>query len=474
MSKIQFQNKIQLNSKPEVSEQNKLTAENVNEIKESVNALYEEKAPLEDNKVPAENLPEVYFDGLVGSGTALNPYKFNGNPEEYLKSLPGYEEGVERILYGGGASGFSWGPVPTGGTQEQLATPALVAGSPTVNSIPLSWNEITDATGYVVQRSTQANFAGAVVVFSGNATSFSEYTLQANTTYYYRVRATAAGYAASGWDDVSAATVASGNIVPPAPTNAVVDDVNNTFNFTYAVGYADSIAEYEFTLDGGSTYNTASQKPIQVGNVNKAIGQVGVRVKAAAGRDSSATLFNQSAYTQSAGPDLGSSVTSFKYLNGMQSDGNGTITRVNQPDSAGAPLVFELGGSQVGFASMRFPTSFTLPGEGSTAVLSMGVGTDPHYGDADATIAVWAQTGGGLVYRVKGAAAVYTTNGIVSGNGIIRIRVNLTTAFLEISNNSGTTWTEITNTSRPSGTLGFKLNASGNQYKAVDLRSKSE
>lgn len=94
---------------------------------------------------------------------------------------------------------------------------------------------------------------------------------------------------------------ASGNITPAAPTQGTVNDTLNTFDWTNSSGYT-ALGDYEYTLNGGSTYTTVTAKPIDIGNVAKSIGQVGVRVKAATGRNASATLFNASAFTVAALP----------------------------------------------------------------------------------------------------------------------------------------------------------------------------
>lgn len=68
------------------------------------------------------------------------------------------------------------------------------------------------------------------------------------------------------------------------------------------------ITEHEYTLDGGVTIQPCTSSmangdgtaTIPVGNVAKAIGQVGVRVKAAAGRNPSPWLFNQQVFTATA------------------------------------------------------------------------------------------------------------------------------------------------------------------------------
>lgn len=86
--------------------------------------------------------------------------------------------------------------------------------------------------------------------------------------------------------------------VPDAPTLPITNDENNTFDWTYSPSYTTPNL-YEFTLNGGTTWATVTTKPISVGNVAKAIGQVGVRVKASGTNSVSAALYNTSAFTTS-------------------------------------------------------------------------------------------------------------------------------------------------------------------------------
>lgn len=279
----------------------KVTQANLEEMKNAINTnadVLENKAPLEGGVVPLPNLPSIFFKGLTGEGTVAVPFELSGgsggqaSAEDYLKSLPGYEEGTEKILFGG--NGFSWGPVPAG-AQPPLGATTLSFGTPSVNSIPLSWTGVIDATRYVLQRADNNLFTGAVVAYNGPGLSFSESDLAPNATYYYRVRATASGFAAGDWSIINATTAASGNITPPAPTAGVINDTQDTFDWTNATGYS-ALSNYEYTLNGGTDYSPAIVKPISVGNVTKAAGQVGVRVKADTGRSFSATLFNVSAF----------------------------------------------------------------------------------------------------------------------------------------------------------------------------------
>lgn len=86
-----------------------------------------------------------------------------------------------------------------------------------------------------------------------------------------------------------------GTVTPNAPTGATTNDVAKTFDWTNTPGYT----VYEYTLNAGSTYATATAKPQPVGNFTYAPGQVGVRVKAGSGNTASATLYNTAGFTQS-------------------------------------------------------------------------------------------------------------------------------------------------------------------------------
>lgn len=103
----------------------------------------------------------------------------------------------------------------------------------------------------------------------------------------------------SDYSTVTTTEPPTGNTTPAAPTAPVQDDAFDTFNFTYNPSFA-SLSDYEQTLDGGTTVTALGAKPIVVGNVNKAAGQVGVRVKAATGRNVSAWLFNTQPFTVTA------------------------------------------------------------------------------------------------------------------------------------------------------------------------------
>lgn len=114
--------------------------------------------------------------------------------------------------------------------------------------------------------------------------------------------ASEAGYSPIRWNNTSGQIehmtggVWTNTAATPAPTSAVLDDTANTFNFTYATGIT-SNAEYEQTLNGGTTWTALSAKPITGLTGAHAINTVGVRVKASGARPASQPLYNTVAFT---------------------------------------------------------------------------------------------------------------------------------------------------------------------------------
>ena len=88
-------------------------------------------------------------------------------------------------------------------------------------------------------------------------------------------------------------------IDPPAPTSFSINDVDNTASFVNAVGYVATDHEYRWRTGGVYTaFTSATSNIISVGNFIVIIGDMEIRVKAAAGsRNASAVLTNSTAFT---------------------------------------------------------------------------------------------------------------------------------------------------------------------------------
>jgi hypothetical protein len=249
------------------------SAAEYNAMKASINAVYDflftngiigtiKKEALPDAILSVNQFEELP-DGMIGMRT------------DYLQSLN----------LGGGTA-----------LPKLIAPAPLIATAISVSQINLSWPAGQSATSYTLQRSINSNFSGAENIYVGALLAFSNTGLAGNTQYYFRLKSSAQGYYDSDYTMASATTQAPGAITPAAPTNFVVDDNANTGAWTANPLYT-SFADYEVSLDGGSTL-IAATNPINVGDVNKAIGQVAVRVKAASGRNSSGWLTNATAYAK--------------------------------------------------------------------------------------------------------------------------------------------------------------------------------
>ena len=64
---------------------------------------------------------------------------------------------------------------------------------------------------------------------------------------------------------------------PNAPTNLVVNDTDNTLDWSYFSEFTQP-EDFEVTLDSGSTWTRATTKPIVIGNIDKNIAEIQLRV----------------------------------------------------------------------------------------------------------------------------------------------------------------------------------------------------
>jgi hypothetical protein len=98
----------------------------------------------------------------------------------------------------------------------QLNTPTNFTATPTsTTQINLAWDAVASATGYVVDRATNSGFTTGVAlgIYNSSGTSYNNTGLTASTTYYYRVRAIAAGYTDSNYGTASGTTQTAGGTV---------------------------------------------------------------------------------------------------------------------------------------------------------------------------------------------------------------------------------------------------------------------
>jgi predicted phage tail protein len=139
------------------------------------------------------------FNGATNwtvSGTATNftdtSYKQNGVPYYYRVAAV--------TLVGSGVAGYpsltnssAWSNVigpPAGTTAITAVTQALPQKSPVV--VQWTYSPSGDQTGFTVQRAVNSTFTSGLTTFNvgtATATSYSDTSTKAGTTYYFRVRA---------------------------------------------------------------------------------------------------------------------------------------------------------------------------------------------------------------------------------------------------------------------------------------------
>ena len=107
----------------------------------------------------------------------------------------------------------------------------------TLDTITLSWTDVTDETGYRVERSLDGDSDWIEIATTGQGvTTYVNGTLSPGTTYYYRIVATNAGGDSTPSNVASATTETSpsdtGGIAPiteaPAADGALAVDTNAT------------------------------------------------------------------------------------------------------------------------------------------------------------------------------------------------------------------------------------------------------
>lgn len=209
------------------------------------------------------------------------------------------------------------------------------------------------------------------------------------------------------------------NTTPPTPSAFVTDDSANTANWTNSAGFG-SIADYQYTLDGGATAIDVTAKPQPIGDVARAVGQVGIRVRAASGRNASQWLFNTVAFTQSGGGSEPPTLTNFalasngsiatasssfdanhtaqnaingvKHTNGNWSLPGGSWTSLGNPNAAAESLTVDFGTVR----QISRVVIHTLTGNGDYSVEATDATMANQFGNANFTIeyydgAKWTQ-----------------------------------------------------------------------------------
>jgi hypothetical protein len=178
------------------------------------NRAFQQKVNLISVNIP-NSVTNIGLGAFWGCSN-LNEAKFLGNAPAMEKEVFDGSASGFKVFYFYGKTGFTnpWNGYPT---QPLLAVPASVkAASTGYNSVKISWNLISGASGYEVYRA--ASTTGSYTkVSTTTATSYNNTGLTTNSTYYYKVRA----YKTVGTTKVysSYSTVVSAKPVLSAPAS---------------------------------------------------------------------------------------------------------------------------------------------------------------------------------------------------------------------------------------------------------------
>jgi phosphodiesterase/alkaline phosphatase D-like protein len=158
-------------------------------------------------------------------------------------------------------------PTPT--CAPPAAPSAQTANNITFSSFTARWGSVIGATGYRLDVSTSNTFTTYVLGYQdldvGNVISFPVTGLNANTTYYYRVRA----YNGCGTSpNSSVKTVKTLTCTPKTPSAQNASDVTSS-SFTAHWGSVSDAIDYRLDVSTSSTFATyvPGYQDLSVGNV---------------------------------------------------------------------------------------------------------------------------------------------------------------------------------------------------------------
>jgi hypothetical protein len=129
-----------------------------------------------------------------------------------------------------------------------LATPGSFIATSGDGQNVLDWADVTNATGYVVDRATNSGFTTgvALAIYSGSTSGYTDTGRTNGTQYFYRVRATGSGYADSAF--------ATANATPAA--GVALQDLN----FATNTGLTNTAGDWTAGATGWVDHGLANKK----------------------------------------------------------------------------------------------------------------------------------------------------------------------------------------------------------------------
>ncbi len=183
---------------------------------------------------------------------------YSGPATSYTELGLGYGTFYYRVQATNGCGTGNWktggavkiGSSPPPSPPATITYPATSVGS----SFTVTWAPVSGAADYTLQRAANAAFTGAVTVYTGAATSFTQSGL-AKGTYYYRVRA-GSDCGNSGWL-AGGAIVVGGNqppVVSGPPQGSAIGAITVSYKFTgQATDPEADPVQYRFSWGDGKT-----------------------------------------------------------------------------------------------------------------------------------------------------------------------------------------------------------------------------
>jgi hypothetical protein len=139
-------------------------------------------------------------------------------------------------------------PLPRAATPARrplLRADAFLGNSISQQQINLVWTNVAGETSYTVERSPNGTSGWAFIANTlADATTLGDIGLTANTTYYYRVKATGAGGTSAASNTLSATTLAA--LVQPAPASLVATSGSTTL---IDLHWTDTATETQFLIE---------------------------------------------------------------------------------------------------------------------------------------------------------------------------------------------------------------------------------
>lgn len=128
------------------------------------------------------------------TSTSYKDYEVSAG-ETYIYGVAAFDENgntsdvaYDQITFNGNSGGGGGGDNPGGGGTTKPNTPSGVEATASSSSITVTWNSVSGADNYNVYRSTSSSgtYSSIATVYS---TTYTDYNVNAGTTYYYKVTA---------------------------------------------------------------------------------------------------------------------------------------------------------------------------------------------------------------------------------------------------------------------------------------------